>query len=138
MVRREASSVARFEGDLLVIFTLRQVTTIVDGPAYQVANQVDGAVGADTFVFVYAAASQKFSHYATAADMAQWPTSYTFALVQGTKFYRLAAVTRIWASVSEMNADLDDTLRRVQALADELNAQRGPLTIDRTTVIQGT
>jgi hypothetical protein len=121
----------------VVSYTLRQVTAIVDGPAYKVTNQVLAATDADVYVFVYNAASQKFSHYALAADVEQWPTSPQIAQVTGAQFYRQNSVERVWASVQEMNADLDDTIRRVQALADELNAQRESLIIDRTTVIQG-
>lgn len=121
----------------MVSFTLRQVTSIVDGPAYQVLNEVTAATNADVFVFVYDASSQKFSHYATAADVEQYPTSLALAQVMGQPFYRLASVTRTWTSVSDMNDDLSDTMRRVQSLANELNAQQGSLIIDRTTVIQG-
>lgn len=121
----------------MVSFSLRQVTSIVDGPAYQVTNQVTAATGADANAFVFDASSQKFSHYATAADYEQWPVSFELAQVMNLGFYRLASVTRTWKSVAEMNDDLSDTLRRVQALADELNDQQGSLIIDRTTLIQG-
>jgi hypothetical protein len=121
----------------VVSFTLRQVTDIVDGPAYKVTNQVVAATDADVYAFVYNAASQKFSHYATAADMQQWPTSLALAQVSNIAFYRLDTVERTWATVGEMNDDLAETVRRIQALADELNQVNGSLTIDRTTVIQG-
>lgn len=121
----------------MVSFTLRQVTDIVDGPAYKVTNQVVAATDTDVYAFVYNAASQKFSHYAIAADMQQWPTSLALAQVMGTQFYRLDSVVRTWPSVEEMNNDLAETVRRVQALADELNQVNGSLIIDRTTVIQG-
>lgn len=101
-----------------------------------VTNEIVSAVGADTFVFVYSAATQAFSHYAVAADM-ELPTSYELAQVTGAKFYRLAKLTRTWDTVNGMTVDLSDTMRRVQSLADELNALVGPLTIDRTTTIIG-
>jgi hypothetical protein len=121
----------------VVSFTLRQVTAIVDGPAYKVTNQVVSATDSDVYAFVFNAASQKFSHYATAADMQQWPTSLALAQVTNAEFYRLDTVVRTWPSVEEMNDDLADTVRRIQRLADELNQVNGSLTIDRTTVIQG-
>lgn len=121
----------------MVSYTLRQVTAIIDGPAYQVTNQVTAATDSDVNTFVYSAASQKFSHYATAADMLQLPVGYPNAQLLGAEFYRLDNVVRAWASVSEMNNDIAQTMRRIQSLADELNQVNGSLIIDRTTVIQG-
>lgn len=121
----------------MVTFTLRQVTSILDGPLYQVASQVTQAVDADVNAFVYNAASQKFSHYATAADVEKWPKSLALAQLSGAEFYRLDSVTRSWPTVGEMNDDLADTLRRVQALADELNQVNESIIIDRTIVVQG-
>jgi hypothetical protein len=36
-----------------------------------------------------------------------------------------------------MNVDLSESVRRLQSLADELTAQHGAITIDRTTVVVG-
>lgn len=121
----------------MVNFTLRQVTSIVDGPAYQVINEVTLAQGASSSAYVYATVNQKFSHYATAADFEQWPTSYEEAVLTNAVFYRLPKVARTWDTVSEMNEDLAMSLRRLQSLADELNQQQGALVIDRTTTVQG-
>lgn len=121
----------------MVSYTLRQVTAVVDGPAYKVTNQVTAATNSDVNTFVYNAASQKFSHYATAADMQTRPIGYPMAQALGAEFYRLDSVVRTWPSVAEMNNDLSETLRRIQFLADELNQANGSLIIDRTTVIQG-
>ena len=116
----------------MVNFTLRQVTTIVGEGAYQVVNSVTEAS-----TYVYSVARQNFDHYASAADMASWPDNLATAVLMGQAFYRLPSVTRVWGTVEKMNRDLDDSVRRLQALADELTALRGALTIDRTTVIQG-
>lgn len=121
----------------MVSYTLRQVTAIVDGPAYKVTNQVTAATDSDVNVFVYNATSQNFSHVALAADMLTLPVGYPMAQSLGAEFCRLDNVVRTWASAGELSNDLAETLRRVQALADELNQVNGSLIIDRTTVIQG-
>ena len=121
----------------MVSFSLQQVTAIVDGPAYQVTNRVVAAEGSDRNTFVYSAASQKFSHYATAGDMQTLPNSYPMAQALGAMFYRLDSVVRTWPSVAEMNTDLAETVRRIQALVDELTQVNASITIDRTLLIQG-
>lgn len=127
----------------MVTFTLRQVTAIVaseSNPAetgYRVTNEVTAAVDASPAVYVYATATQAFSNYASAADMGRWPAGYEEAAVTNTMFYRLSSVTRTWDTVRDMNVDLSLSIRRLQALAAELNAQQGALVIDRTTVITG-
>ena len=121
----------------MVSFTLRQVTTIVDGPKYQVVNEVTAAVDASTATYVFKTVNQEFSNYASAADMGRWPDSYEKAQVMGALFYRLPRLTRTWDTVEQMNADLDMSIRRLQFLADELTAQNGALEIDRTTTVVG-
>jgi hypothetical protein len=125
------------KGDLVVTFTLHQVTAIVDGNAYRVTNEVTAAVDASTATYVYQTANQKFSHYASAADMAQWPDTLALAQLSGAGFYRLPCVVRTWETVSQMNLDLSTSIRRLQSLADELNAGIAQLTLDRTIVIEG-
>lgn len=121
----------------MVTFTLHQVTAIVTGPAYSVTNEVTMATDASLAAYVFQTDTQTFSHYATAADIETWPDSLTSATFSGAAFYRLSSVTRTWETVVEMNTDLATSIQRLQSLADELNAQQGALTIDRTTVIQG-
>lgn len=121
----------------MVSFSLHQVTSIVDGPGYQVTNEVVAATDASPATYVFATATQAFSNYASAADMEKWPDSYDEAFLQNKQFYRQPKLIRTWKTVAEMNADLDMSIRRLQSLADELTAQRGDLVIDRTTVIQG-
>ncbi len=121
----------------MVSFKLHQVTSIVDGPEYQVLNEVVEAVDASAAVYVFKTATQQFSNYATAADMAMWPETYEQAQVLGAAFYRLPKLVRVWDTVPDMNADLDTSVRRLQSLADELNAQVGSLVIDRTTTVVG-
>jgi len=120
----------------VVSFTLRQVTSIED-TVYRVINTVTAAEGASPAVYVYKTVSQTYSHYAAAADMEIWPDSYTTAQLLGVTFYRLATLSRTWPTVRERNADLTESVRRLQALADELNAQQGTLVLDRTTVVVG-
>jgi len=121
----------------MVVFTLRQITAIFDGPIYQVTNQVTSAQLASPAAYVFATATQAFDHYASAVDMEQYPDSYEKAVLLGTKFYRLPTVVRRWSNVALMNDDLATSLRRLQSLADELTAQQGDLIVDRTIVIQG-
>lgn len=119
----------------MVTFTLHQVTAVVEGNAYRVTNEVTQAVDASTATYVYRTDSQKFSHYASAADMAQWPDSLEVAQLSGAGFYRLPSVVRTWETISQMNQDLATSIRRLQSLADELNAGYAQLTLDRTIVI---
>lgn len=121
----------------MVTFTLHQVTAIVEGPAYRVTNEVTMAQGASPATYVFKTLTQEFCHYAVAADMTQWPDSYDVARLLGAAFYRLPLVARTWHTVALMNQDLAMSLQRLQFLADELNAQQGSLTIDRTTTVQG-
>jgi hypothetical protein len=69
--------------------------------------------------------------------MVQWPDSLALAQLSGVAFYRLSQVIRTWDTVALMNEDLAMSLRRLQFLADELNAQQGALVLDRTTIVQG-
>lgn len=124
-------------GDLVVTFTLHQVTAIVEGPAYRVNNTVVAAIDASPATYVFKTLTQAFSHYAGASDLEQWPDSYELAQLTGAAFYRLPTVIRTWDTVVRMNEDLATSLRRLQFLADELNAQQGSLIVDRTTVVQG-
>jgi hypothetical protein len=121
----------------VVTFTLRQLTSIVDGTKYQVSNEVTAATETSPAVYVYKTVNQQFSNYASAADMNQWPEGYEQAQVLGKAFYRLPQVIRTWDTLSQMNTDLDESIRRLQSLADELTAQRGAIVIDRTTVVAG-
>jgi hypothetical protein len=136
-MRCVASTAFPKRGDLVVTFTLHQVTAIVDGPTYQVTNEVVAATDASPATYVYKTVTQAFSHYAGASDMEQWPDSYEVAQLTGAAFYRLPSLIRTWDTVVRMNEDLATSLRRLQFLADELNAQQGALVIDRTTVVQG-
>ena len=121
----------------MVSFTLRQVTRIVNNDQYEVANEVTSATDSSTAVYVFKTVNQAFSNYASAADMANWPASYEEAQVLGKLFYRLPRLTRVWDTLSQMNEDLDMSMRRLQFLSDELTAQRGTIEIDRTTTIAG-
>lgn len=123
-------------------FTLRQVTSLVSqdfpkAPQYQVVNEVTAAVDASPAVYVFKTTTQKFSNYASAADMMKWPDSLALAQVTDAAFYRLPQLTRVWETVERMNEDLAMSLRRLQSLADELDAQQGSLIVDRTTVVVG-
>ena len=126
----------------MVNFTLRQVTSLAPqtypkAPQYQVVNEVTAAVDASPAVYVFKTSTQKFSNYASAADMSRWPDSLALAQVTDAAFYRLPLLTRTWETVERMNEDLSMSLRRLQSLADELNAQQGALVLDRTTVVVG-
>lgn len=121
----------------MVSFTLRQVTRIVNNEQYEVANEVTAATDASPAVYVFKTVNQAFSNYASAADMASWPDSYEEAQVLGKLFYRLPRLTRVWDTLSQMNEDLDMSIRRLQFLSDELTAQRGTIEIDRTASIVG-
>lgn len=121
----------------IVTYKLHQATSIEAGPLYQVKNEVLEAVGSSAAVFVYKTDTKAFSHYATVADLEEWPDSYESA-VQGSKdFYRQPSVTRGWKTIEEMNKDLAVTLARVRGLAQELGAVQGSVTIDRTITISG-
>lgn len=120
----------------MVSFSLHQVTRF-DGASYVVTNTVDQAQSASPAVYVYKTAGQVFSNYASAADMEAWPDNLAAAQQAGAMFYRLPTVTRKWDTVVAMNADLDTSLRRLQSLADELNAVRASVAIDRVTVVVG-
>ncbi len=126
-----------YAGDPVPTFTLRQLTNIVDGNKYQVTNEVVDAVDASTSVYVYKTVNKEFSNYASAADMEQWPETYEQAQVLGKSFYRLPQVVRTWDTLSQMNADLAESVRRLQSLADELSVQQDAIVIDRTTVVVG-
>lgn len=121
----------------MATFTLRQLTSIVDGNKYQVTNEVVEAVDASTGVYVFKTVNKEFSNYASAADVEQWPESYEQAQVLGKPFYRLPKLVRTWDTLSQMNVDLAESVRRLQSLADELSAQQGAIVIDRTTVVVG-
>lgn len=125
----------------MVSFTLHQVTSFVDqanaAPLYRVLNEVTASTGASPCVFVYKTATQKFDHYASAADMERWPDTREQAEIDNLAFYRVSNVQRDWKNLADMYEDLDYTARRVQSLANELTEQRGEIVIDRTTVIEG-
>lgn len=118
-------------------FTLQQTTAIVDTNRYQVINVVVLAVGADPNIYVFKTTTQRFSHYASAADVAQWPLTYEIALLLGAPFYRLPCVTRTWDTVKRMKADLAASLFRAQSLANELTEQQSQLIGSVTTTVTG-
>ncbi len=120
-----------------VSFSLRQVATALDGPIYRVKNEITAATNADPAVFVFKTANQTFSHYASAAEMEQWPDNYEDAVADALTFYRLTEVTRDWDTVAEQNADVEITAARIQALATDLENIADDLTFDETTVIEG-
>ena len=110
-------------------FTLQQSTAPI-GSAYQVINTVVEAA-----TYVYATGTKKFSHYASAADMGLYPDTYEVAALISAGFYRQSSVTRTWKTVQQMLIDLNESKRRLQSLADELNVQVGAITTSTTTVI---
>lgn len=126
---------------IVVSFSLRQITSFVDqanaAPLYRVVNQVTDSLGASPNVFVYKTATQKFDHYASAADMERWPDNYEEAVINNLSFYRVNSVARDWETLAEMYEDIDYSLKRVKSLADELTKQRGVVAVDRTTLIEG-
>lgn len=121
----------------MVTFTLQQVTAPCNGPAYCVTNTVTAATEASPNVYVYKTVTQAFDHYASAADMERWPDNFDQAFQANNAFYRLPSVTRTWSTVVAMNRDLRDSVFRLQRLADDLNTASGTLTINRTTLIEG-
>jgi hypothetical protein len=125
----------------VVSFTLHQTTSYVDqanaAPRYRVVNQVTASVGASEAVFVYKTATQVFEHYASAADMDRWPDTYEEAVTGNLAFYRVSSVSRDWDTLTETYADLDETLRRIRSLANELTAQRGTIAGETITTIEG-
>lgn len=118
-----------------VSFSLRQITSVVDGPLYRVNNEVSTAVGASPAVFVFKTLTQAFDHYATVADLEAYPATYAEAAADGLAFYRQAAVVRDWETVALREDDLAMTRSRLQFLANELNALQDSLATDTTTVI---
>jgi hypothetical protein len=121
----------------MVSFTLQQATSIVNTNQYQVINSVIAAVGSDPNIYVYNASTQRFSHYASAADMTQWPTSPDVANMLKVAFYRLSSVTRTWDTVGDMNEDVALSLFRAQSLANELTEQQGSLVGTTVTTVTG-
>lgn len=122
---------------MAVKFTLHQVTQVLDGPLFRVTHDVDAATEADTGVFVFSTATQKFDHFASPADVANYPVGYDAANALGAPFYRAAAMTRDWTTAPEMQADLAAAQARIAALARDLTALNGQLTIDQTVEIGG-
>lgn len=125
---------------MAVTFQLHQVTAIAattGGATYTVTNTITAATGADINVFCYDAITGVFDHYASAADMNLYPTSQAAAQAASLPYYRLATVQRVWTAVADMVADVNDTLSRVQLLANEIAAEQGALVIDRTTTVTG-
>jgi hypothetical protein len=118
-----------------VSFSLRQITSVVDGPLYRVNNEVSTAVGASPAVFVFKTLTQTFSHYATVADLENYPDTYAQAASDDTAFYRQTSVTRDWETVELREADIALTKTRLQFLANELNTLQASLASDTTTVI---
>lgn len=116
---------------MAVTFTLRQVTSVVDGPLYRVVNTASVAA------FVYKTLTNAFSHYATAVDVELYPESAAEAVATSKAFYRLPTLIRDWATATEMITDVGLTLDRVQLLSNDLTALNTSVTMDRTTVITG-
>lgn len=122
---------------MVVVFTLRQITSVLDGPIYRVRNEVTAAENASTSVFVYRTSTAEFDHYASARDMTLWPDSRAAAQTAGLEYYRQTFVQRDWESVTELVSDVNLSWERVQLLASELTEEAGLLTIDRTLVLEG-
>ena len=120
---------------MAVSLQLHQTTSVSDGPVYTVNQSVTVATDISPAVFVFRVADSAFDHYATAADMSQYPDNRDDAVAAGQGFYRQASVSRNWDTVDDMNADLVASLARVQRLCNEWAQLSGSAIIDRTTVI---
>jgi hypothetical protein len=120
-----------------VSLSLHQVTSVTDGPAYKVLNEITAAQGISPAVFVYKAATQKFSHVATLRDMSLWPDSYDFALQFNKPFYRLTLSLRTWKSPDGMQEDVAETARRVARLLADYNNYQASVATDVTTTFTG-
>ena len=108
-----------------VSLQLHQLPTIQPHCLYRVKNEILAATGVDSGVFVYKTATQKFSHYATFADMETWPNLYEAAVQAGKPFYRAASVQRDWTTIKDMKCDLTITVARLQALLNDVADVQG-------------
>lgn len=120
-----------------VTIQLRQVTSVVDGPLYRVKNTVEKASGISSALFVFKTITQKFDHYATVADLENYPDNYDDAQSEGSTFYRLPEVIRDWDTIDDMLEDMRVTKQRLQAVVNDVTRLNGELPSDTTTTITG-
>lgn len=118
------------------VFTLQQDTLAING-AYQVTNTVTNAVDADVYVFVFNATTGAFSHYASVADVVEWPITKELAQVMGLPYFRASKLVRTWTEFDDAQDDVIDTANRVQSLADELTAFQGLVNTTNVVTITG-
>lgn len=118
-----------------VSLSLQQTTSAASIPnaaQYTVTNQITSSIGIDPGVFVYSLASGSFSHYATAADMSLYPDGAPAAAAAGVRFYRCPTLTRVWATINQMQEDLLMTQIRLQRLLNEISQLQTSLIVNQT------
>jgi hypothetical protein len=117
--------------------TLRQRTEITTENKYRVIDEVTAATGIGQAVFVFKVSDDSFSHYATVADMVNYPDNKADAKTAGIRFYRQATATRDWDSIELANSQKQTSQDRINILILEWDNYNEGFVADETVVISG-
>jgi hypothetical protein len=85
---------------MAVTITHTQTRSVEAGPTYVVHDVVTDTAGIDPEVFVFVTDDDSFNRIATVDDMLTLPATSEEAIASGADYYRLAEVTRSFASLS--------------------------------------
>lgn len=115
--------------------TLRQKTEITTENTFRVTDEVTAATGIGSAVFVFKVSDSSFSHYATVADMVNYPDSKDAAKTEGVGFYRQTIAVRDWSSIETANLQKQTSQDRVNILLLEWDRYLADFVADETVVI---
>jgi hypothetical protein len=95
----------------MVSVTLTQVNSVVSN-GFQTVSTASAASIIPVQIFTFDYQTNKFSHTATLFDILNYPTSPT----PGQAYYRLAAVTQIFANIQDAENNITAMQQRVASL----------------------
>lgn len=114
---------------------LRQKTEITTESKYRVTDEITEATGITSAVFVFKVSDSTFSHYATVADLVNYPDSKSAAQTAGVGFYRQTTAIRDWDSIELANSQKQTSQDRINILLLEWDRYIDGFVADETITI---
>lgn len=102
-----------------VLIEVKQVRTVLEGPAYQVDTDVVRTQNIDQNIFVFNTTTDAFEYVATAFDMQTYPNTKNQAELDGKAYYRGKQAVVQYDDESVATEAAAYTLARTQHLARE-------------------
>jgi hypothetical protein len=94
-------------------------------PVYKSENEVSASEGIPLALFVFAVATDLFSHVAAVRDLEAYPVSKAQAVTDGVDFYRLATATREYDNITDALEFATHVRSRLDFLAQDYPKTQG-------------